>query len=370
MKKKNIMGAAIGLAIMGAATSCNGNGAGEPEADYVYTTVKAEQRSVTTEEEYAATIQGRQDVEIMPQIQGTIVKQCVVEGQRVKKGQTLFVINPVPYEAEMRTALAAVSSAEADVADAKLTLESKLQMWTDKVISDYDLALARTALQKAQATLEQARATEMNARNSLSYTRVTSPADGVVGSIPYKVGALVSASMTTPLTTVSDNDSMHVYFSLPEQTLRQITLEAGSREQAIDSIGQLTLRMNDGTLHDEPGLVETISGIVSQQTGTVEMRAVFGNSRHLLLSGSVGNVIMKRTIPKAIVIPQTAVMTIQDKNFVFVYADGHVKQTPVSVTTYEKGKTYIVNEGLGSGENIIAKGVDKLQDGQEVTIEV
>ncbi len=368
MKKTSIFGVAMSFLVASIITSCNNNAEGEADTAYFYTTFKVKQQSVKTTEKYAATIQGRQDVEIMPQIQGTIVKQCVVEGQHVKKGQTLFVINPIPYEAEMRTALATVNSAEAEVADAQLTLESKQQMWVDKVISDYDLALARTSLQKAKATLEQARATEMNARNSLSYTRVTSPVDGVVGSIPYKVGALVSSSMTTPLTTVSDNDSMHVYFSLPEQIVRQIILDAGNREKAIRSIDSLSLLMNDGTLHEEMGRVETMSGVVSQQTGTVEMRAVFGNSRHLLLSGSVGNVVMKQSIPQAIIIPQTAVMTIQDKNFVFVYSNGHVKQTPVRVKTYEKGKTYIVSEGLSNGESIIAKGVDKLQDGQKVEI--
>ncbi len=368
MKKMNVLRAAAILALLCSVSSCGSGGTGGKDASYVYTTVKAERRPVTTKEEYAATIEGRQDVEIMPQIQGTIVRQCIVEGERVRKGQTLFVINPIPYEAEMRTALAAVKSAEAEVADAELTLESKRQMWEDKVISDYDLALARTSLQKARATLEQARATEMNARNSLSYTRVASPADGVVGSIPYKVGALVSASMTTPLTTVSDNDSMHVYFSLPERTVREIILEAGGREKAIGSMDSLSLVMGDGTVYEEPGRVETMSGIVSQQTGTVQMRAVFSNSRHMLLSGSVGSVVMRRTVPKAVIIPQTAVMTIQDKSFVFVYSGGRVKQTAVSVRTYEKGKTYIVTEGLSGGESIIAKGVDKLMDGQEVAV--
>lgn len=173
----------------------------------------------TLNQNYTAVINGRQSVEIRPQVSGTITQICIDEGAKVKKGQTLVIIDQVPYEAALQTAVANVKNAEAAVATARLTAESKEELFKEHVVSDFDLQTARNSLFQAEATLAQAKADEINARNNLSYTEVKSPVDGVSGMLPYRVGALVDASISTPLTTVSDDEEMYVYFSMTESQI-------------------------------------------------------------------------------------------------------------------------------------------------------
>ena len=183
----------------------------QEEVSYSVLTIQTDDVELT--EAYSASVRGRQDIEIYPQVAGTIHEICVTEGQQVRRGERLFLIDPVPYQAALRVAMANVRAAEAQVQTARLTYESKQMLRKEQVISDYDLATSSNALAVAEAALEQARAQEVNARNDLSYTEVKSPADGVVGTLPYRVGALVSSQLAQPLTTVSDNSSMYVYFS-------------------------------------------------------------------------------------------------------------------------------------------------------------
>lgn len=188
---------------------------------------------VEINESYSASIRGRQDIEIYPQVSGKITELCVTEGQKVRKGEVMFVIDQVPYQAALRTAIANVHAAEAQVETARLDYTSKQQLFAEQVVSEYDLSTARNALAVAEASLEQARAQETDARNNLSYTEVKSPSDGVVGTLPYRVGALVSASLPQPLTSVSDNSSMYVYFSMTENQLRALLREYGSPDSLI-----------------------------------------------------------------------------------------------------------------------------------------
>lgn len=183
----------------------------EPEQEEVnYSVMTVGKGEVTLTESYSASVQGRQDIEIYPQVSGTIQQVCVKEGQEVRRGERLFIIDQVPYQAALRTAIANVHSAEAQVQTARLTYESKQALHREKVISEYDLSTARNALLVAEAALEQAKAQEVNAHNDLSYTEVKSPANGVIGTIPYRVGTLVSSGSAQPLTSVSDNSEMYV----------------------------------------------------------------------------------------------------------------------------------------------------------------
>ncbi|MDE5981243.1 MAG: efflux RND transporter periplasmic adaptor subunit, partial [Bacteroidaceae bacterium] len=186
---------------------------GLPAANFK--TMKVEAKTVTMEDKYSATIRGRQDIDVYPQVSGTLQALHVTEGQKVKKGQVLFIIDQVPYIAALNTAKAAleaanssVATAQAAEATAKLNYESRKTLFDQKVISDYDLQTARNSWQSAQAQVKQAQAQVaqakaqlVNAQNSLSYTEVKSPADGVVGTLPFRQGALVSPSMPTALTT-------------------------------------------------------------------------------------------------------------------------------------------------------------------------
>lgn len=337
-------------------------------APQVYPVVTVAQSAVEVTEDYPATIRGRQDIEIFPQVSGKITRVAVTEGERVCRGQTLFIIDQVPYEAALQTAIANVEAASAAVATAQLTYDGKRQLFDQKVISQFELSTAHNALLTAQAQQAQAEAQELNARNNLSYTIVTSPADGVVGTIPYRVGALVSSSSASPLTTVSDNSVMYVYFSLPENRMLSLIRRYGSVEQTLRQMPAVTLRLNDGTSYGVEGRVESISGVIDAQTGAVSLRAAFANPTGLLHSGGAGNVLITEKIDSALTIPQGATYELQDKVFAYRVVDGKAKATRIEVTPLNEAKKYIVRSGLSAGERIVSEGVGLLQDGMPVSV--
>ena len=272
------------------AVGCKQAPPAQMETGYEVMTLSPVDRMISST--YSATIRGRQDIDIYPQVSGTLTKVSVVEGQRVKKGQTLFIIDQVPYEAALQTALANVESAEASQATARLTYESKKELHKENVVSDFDLSTARNSLLAANAQLAQAKAQEVSARNNLSYTVVKSPSDGVVGTLPYRVGALVSSNLAEPLTTVSDNSDMYVYFSMTENQLLSLIRQYGSKEEALKNMPAIDLQLNDKSAYPQQGQIETISGVIDRSTGTVSLRAVFPNADGLLHSGGAGNVII------------------------------------------------------------------------------
>ena len=226
-----------GLLLLGclvAAVGCKQAPPTQMETGYEVMTVSPTDRMISSA--YSATIRGRQDIDIYPQVGGTLTKVSVTEGQRVKSGQTLFIIDQVPYEAALQTAVANVESAKASLATAQLTYDSKEELYKENVVSAFDLSTAKNSLLAAKAQLAQAKAQEGSARNNLSYTVVKSPADGVVGTLPYRVGALVSSSIPEPLTTVSDNSDMYVYFSMTENQLLGLIRQYGSKDEALKSM--------------------------------------------------------------------------------------------------------------------------------------
>lgn len=317
---------------------------------------------------YSASIRGRQDISILPQVSGTISKVCVKEGQVVSKGQTLFIIDQVPYQAALNTAVANVAAAEASVATAQLTRDSKKELFAKNVVSEFDLRTAENNLLTAQAALAQAKAQEVNARNSLSYTVVKAPANGVVGTIPYRVGALVGPSIPQPLTTVSDNSDMYVYFSMNETQLLNLTREYGSIDAALKALPKVQLRLSDGSLYEQEGVIESISGVIDPSTGSIQLRAVFPNSGRLLHSGGTGNVIITRTNKDCIIIPCSATFEVQDKVYVYKVVDGKASSSMIEVRKGGNGQEYIVESGLTPGELIVAEGVGLLREGTPIRI--
>lgn len=315
---------------------------------------------------YSATIRGRQDIEIYPQVAGFLTKVSVAEGERVKKGQTLFIIDQVPYEAALQTALANVEAARASLATAQLTYDSKQELFRQNVVSEFDLSTAKNSLLAAKAQLAQMKAQEVNARNNLSYTVVKSPADGVVGMLPYRVGALVSANLPQPLTTVSDNSDMYVYFSMTENQLLGMIRQYGSKEEALRRMPEIDLQLNDRSVYSRKGKIETISGVIDRNTGTVSLRAVFPNEEGLLHSGGSGNVVVPVQKKGTLVIPQSAAFEVQDKVFIYKVVDGKAQSFPVEVTRVNGGKEYIVESGLAVGDKIVTEGVGLLREGTPV----
>lgn len=333
----------------------------------VFKTTKVAKSDVTLTEKYSATIRGRQDIDVYPQVGGTLQKLCVTEGQKVKKGQVLFVIDQVPYRAALNTAEAALKAAQAQEATAQLNYDSRKKLYDQKVVSEIDMQTAQNTLLSAKAQVAQAKAQVVNARNSLSYTTVTSPADGVVGTLPYRQGALVGSSMPQPLTTVSDNNEMYVYFSMTESQFLNLIRQYESVEKAIEAMPELTLQLVDGSDYEIKGRVESASGVVDRNTGSVQLRAAFSNPSHILHSGSTGNVIIPVTHKDVLTVPATAAVQTQDKYNVYVVdSKGIAHAQIVDILPQSQGKTFIVTSGLNGGEEIVAEGAGMVRDGQDV----
>ena len=267
---------------------------------------------------YPASIKGIQDVEIRPKVSGFITQLCVQEGQAVKAGQLLFVIDNTTYQAQVRQAQAALSSAKAQLNTSKLTYENSKKLFEKNVIGSYELQTAQNTYENARAAVAQAQAALSSAKDMLGFCYVKSPANGVIGSLPYKVGALVSASSVDPLTTVSDVATVEVYFSMTEKDILNLTKKAGGIHAAISDFPAVKLQLVDGTMYNEPGKVTKVSGVINQTTGSVSMIARFPNPNRLLKSGASGTIVVPRVSNNSIVIPHSATKEIQDKIFVYV----------------------------------------------------
>lgn len=315
---------------------------------------------------YSATIRGKQDIDIYPQVSGTIEKLYVTEGQKVRKGQLLFIIDQVPYKAALQTALADIEVAEAALATAELTYKSNQDLYAEQVISEYSLMTSKNSYLTAKAQLTQAQAQETTARNNLSYTEVRSPSDGVVGALPYRAGSLVSPSIPQPLTTISDNSSMFVYFSMTENQLLDLTRQYGDMDEALKGMPSVELRLNDNSLYSEKGVIESVSGVIDRQTGTAIARVVFPNQGRLLHSGASGSVIIPNVYKNCIVIPQEATVRLQDKTVVYKVVDGKAVSTLITVSKINDGREYVVLDGLKVGDEIVASGAGLLRDGVTV----
>ncbi|MGM9697874.1 MAG: efflux RND transporter periplasmic adaptor subunit [Prevotella sp.] len=331
-----------------------------------YKTLKIETSGCTVDDEYTATLRGVQTVEVRPQVSGTITEICVKEGARVSRGQTMFIIDQVPYKAALQNATAQVASAKAQLANAELTLKGKLALREKNVVSDYDVEQAQNDVDQLRAALLNAEATEMSARNNLSYTVVKSPADGVTGMMPYRIGALVSPSIAEPLATVADNTTIHAYFSITETEMQRLAGEHGSLDNALKAMPKVKLLLADGSEYEARGTVDAISGNVDATTGAVAMRATFANQGQTLSNGCTGTIVMPHEMQGVVVIPQEATYELQDKHFVYKVVDGKTKSTEIKVADYDNGRNYIVTGGLKQGDVIIAEGAGLLHEGIEV----
>ena len=361
--KQTFVKAAV-MACFMAAVSCGQAPTAMGPAEYAVMTIATTDREIPIN--YSATIRGRQDIAIYPQVSGTIFELCVNEGQTVSKGQPLFIIDQVPYKAALQTAEANVAAAKAGVATAQLTYDSKKELYAKNVVSQYDLLTAENTLLTAKAQLAQAEAQRVNAANNLSYTVVKAPANGVVGTLPYRVGALVSASIPQPLTTVSDNSDVYVYFSMTENQLLNLTRQYGSIANTLKNMPDVQLVLNDGSVYDRTGRIESISGVIDTSTGSVQLRAVFPNADGLLHSGGAGSVIVPNIHKDCVVVPQVATFELQNKVYVYKVEDGKAASSMIDVEKINNGREYIVKSGLTPGDVIVAEGVGLLREGTPI----
>ena len=359
--KKVLMFAAASMLL----ASCGGGGGRPTFGDNEFPVVAVGTSSTTMQSTYPAVIKGVQDVEIHPKVQGFIVQINVKEGQTVSAGQVLFVLDNATFQAQVRQAQAQVNTATASLNTAKLTYENSQKLHASGVIGDYELQSSKNNYESAVAGLAAAQASLASAQESLSYCFVKSPAAGVVGSLPFKVGTLVSASNT--LTTVSNISSMEVYFSMTEKDVLAMGKNAGGLTGAIDAMPAVKLKLADGTEYGQEGRVTKMSGVIDAGTGSVQIIAVFPNPEKVLKSGGSGAIIIPKSNTDAIIIPQSCVSEVQDKKFVYILdKDNKVKYTEIKVDPQNDGNNYIVTEGLKPGDKYVTNGITKLSDGMEI----
>ena len=363
MKKEKILLVAASALLL---ASCGKSGGGRPQfGDNEYPVVTVGTSSAAMQQTYPATIKGVQDVQISPKVGGFITKIYVKEGQAVSAGQTLFEVDNVTYQAQVRQAQAAVNTAQASCNTAKLSFENSQKLYENKVIGDFELQSATNQYESAKAGLAQAQAALASAKETLSFCYVKSPAAGVVGTLPFKVGALVSAANV--LTTVSNISSMEVYFSMTEKDVLEMSKAAGGQNAALNEIPAVKLQLSDGSVYNHDGKVTKMSGVIDAATGTVQMIAVFPNPEKLLKSGGSGAIIIPHTNSSAIVIPQRCVSEVQNKKFVYTVGnDNKVKYTEIKVDPQDDGNNYVVTEGLKVGDKYVTNGITKLSDGMEI----
>ncbi len=321
------------------------------------------------ESAYPVTIKGRTDIAIRPQVSGFITKVHVDEGQQVRKGQVLFTLDQVQFQANVDAAQAAVRVAESAVSTAQLTADNKRRLYDKNIISEYEWQMADNQLKQAKAQLASAKAQLVNAQKNLAYTVVTAPSDGVIGSIPNREGSLASPSSMEPLTTVSDNSEVYAYFSLNEKDILGMTDNgARSLNASVDAMPPVSLRLANGEIYPEKGKVATVSGVIDNTTGAATVRALFKNPTGMLRSGSTGSVLIPNAFEKVITIPQSATSELQNIRFAYVVNDSNkVVATPIQVSPLSDGKNFIVISGLESGQRIAVEGIGTtVRDGMTV----
>ncbi|MBO9683017.1 MAG: efflux RND transporter periplasmic adaptor subunit [Flavisolibacter sp.] len=350
--------------------SCQGKkrqGAGmDPNAVKDYPVLTITLQTTTLYSDFPATIQGQQNVEIRPKIDGYMERIYVDEGATVRQGQLLFQISAPQYEEDVRTAAANIKIAQADVNAAQMDVNKVRPLVEKNIISNYELQSAQYTLQAKQAALAQAQANYANARTNLGYTTIRSPANGIVGTIPYKIGSLVSSNTAQPLTTVSNVGNIYAYFSINEKQMLRFfeRVKGATPQQRLASLPPVTLVLADGTELSQKGRIETTGGQIDPATGAMSVRATFPNPGNLVRSGSSGAVRIPRTVDSAILVPQKSTYEIQEKLFVYAVGDSNkVNSVAITVMPNSGGQYYVVQSGLRAGDKIVVEGVASLREG-------
>ena len=364
MKIKNLLlVATAALALVSCGKKSGGSLADLQDSLFAVRTVGAQSTDFQTT--YPATIKGIQDVDVRPKVSGFITAVYVQEGQRVNAGQVMFTIDSETYRSAVRQARAALNTARTQANTAHVTYLNNKKLFDQHIIGQYELTTAQNGYASAQAAVAQAQAALAQAQETLAWCSVKAPSAGVVGSLPFKKGALVSAS--NALTTVSDISTVEVYFSMSEAQILAMSRTSGSASAAIASMPAVKLKLADGTIYNHEGKVVKMSGVIDPATGSYVLIARFPNPDRLLKSGGAGQIVVPTVSNAAIVIPQEAVSTVQDKFFVYkVGADNKVHYTEITVDPQDDGKNYVVTSGLATGDRYVSIGITKLTEGKQI----
>lgn len=373
MKRSHQYLAAASLAILSlyACSSKQGLSSSEaapPPANYQVFTVSTQ--TATLNSDYPAILQGEQNIEIRTKVDGFVDKIYIDEGSVVKKGQLLFSINAPQYQQNVNNYAAAINSAEADINSAQLMVNKTKPLVEKEIISHYELESAELALKIKQASLEQAKTAFNTAKINLGYTKIYSPVNGVVGSLPYKLGSLVSSTNTSPLTTISNIGNVYAYFSLNEKQLLNFLRDAkgSTTKEKLLSMPAVTLILADGTVYPEQGKIETINGLISTETGSASFRATFPNSLGLLRSGGSASVRIPAQIKNGLLVPQKSTYELQGQKFVYLLGQNNiVKSAEIDINNIPAGQFYVVTNGLKVGDKIVYDGTSSLRDSTKIT---
>jgi len=321
--------------------------------------------SATTGHDYTASIEGKTDVEIRPQVEGFLDKVFVDEGAYVHAGQPLFKINDEPYREQLNSASASLQGAEAAITNAQLEIDKLTPLVQNKVVSDYQLKAAKAAQKIAAANAAQARANVGSAKIKLGYTIVKAPVSGFIGRLPKKRGSLVSPTDPEPLTNLSDVHEVYAYFSLGELDFTNFKSQnqGNTLNDKLKKLPAVSLVLPGDTIYPYKGKIDMVDGKFDKTTGAITLRAIFPNAQSLLRSGNTGKIRLQEQHNNAVVVPQTATVEVQDKIFVYIVGDSNkVSKQPLNIIG-KSGTDYIVKEGVKAGDRIVFSGLDHLTDG-------
>ena len=366
MRKTDCMKWVCGLSVLVGLASCNLDMPQEVQTSFETLTVKKSDIEVPIK--FSAKMKGQADVTITPQVGGQLTKICVTEGQQVKKGQTLFIIDQRNAQLNLEAAQANLQAALASENSAKLEWESNKNLYEKKIVSKYMLDNSENSYKQAQAAVAQARASVNNAKVNLSFCTITAPVSGLIGEIPVRTGDQVMPG--TQLTMVSGNTQMDAEFSVAESLVEEMVsvgTKASDRDIIMSSMPDVTFVMKNGTEYTHKGRVSSLTGMVNATTGTIACKATFPNPEGQLFSGIQGTVVLPYAEKDVILVPQVAVVKMQDRQLVYkVQADSTA--TAVSVTTEDvgNGQDFIVRSGLNVGDRIVTVGANNVQEGQRV----
>ena len=339
-----------------------------PTVKDCYRLLRVQRQDITLTRNFIAKMESLHSIYVRPLVSGRLVKILVKEGAHVKKGQPLFVIDQSPYIAAVDAAKAQVSTARAALSSAQLNLDGKEKLYAQKMVGESDLLRARHAKEEAYSQVEAAQAELESARIQLGYTTICSPADGTIGMIEYRVGELVETDGENHMVIISDNNYLHAYGALSEEAISGLLKDFNCKttDELLEKLPPVTLYSNWGYKLDEKGHVDAISGTVEQDNGGTYIRASFYNPTEKLRNGSNGYIELPYVLHHVIVIPQEAVVDINNKYLVYKVADGKAVETEVTIFPYNDGQNFVVTDGLEPGDSIIAEGAGFVTDGMEV----
>lgn len=338
------------------------------ETQSSFETMTVKKTDIELPYKFSAKMKGSNDVTITPQASGQLMKICVTEGQQVKKGQTLFIIDSRNARLELEAAQANLQAAKAQENSAKLEYESNRNLYDKKIVSSYMLSNSENAYKQAQAAVAQARAAVNRAKVELGFCTITAPVSGVTGSIPVRVGDQVSPM--SELTILSGNTTMYAEFSVNEAIIEEMVhygINADEMDKYIAKLPEATFVMKNGTKYPHKGRVVSLTGVVNSETGSLTAKVSFPNPDGHLYSGIQGTIVMSFAEKNVIVIPQSAVVRLQDKSQVYkVKADSTATAVEIKTLDTGNGKDFIVTTGLKVGEKIITTGANNVTEGQKV----